>query len=121
MNDQSAGWSPDSGDDDDDGDRRLRSALQRTLMDRARLAAERDGQKGPRRLVQNSIALAAALLLVGVIMLGFDTFLTSVQKIMRMMDADTPQPQAEPAPPDTAEPMPAYVVPPEPSPGDATR
>lgn len=114
MNDQSAGWSPDSGDDDDADDRRLRSVLERTLMDRARRAAERDRQKGPRRLVQHAIALAAALVLVITIMLGFDAFLTSMQKLMRMLGEEgSGQTQAQPAAPDPADPIPAYVVPPE--------
>ena len=117
MNDQSAGWSPDSGDDDYDGEgHRLRSALERTLMDRARRAAEQDRQKGPRRPLQHAIALAAALLLVLVIGLGFDAFLTSVQKVMRMLDAEEArqkQQQQEQVAPDPTEPMPAYVVPEE--------
>jgi hypothetical protein len=119
MNDQSAGWSPDSGDDDYEGEGyRQRSALQRTLMDRARLEAELDRQKGPRRWLQHALALAAAVVLVLVIGLGFDAFLTSVQKVMRMIDADEArqqQQQQQPLPPqsepDPSEPMPAYVVP----------
>jgi F0F1-type ATP synthase assembly protein I len=117
MNDQSAGWSPDSGDDDYDGEgHRLRSQLQRTLMDRARREAERDRQKGPRRTLQHAIALAAALVLTLVIGLGFDAFLTSVQKVMRMLDEQEAQQkqqqqQQEPVQPDPSEPIPAYVVP----------
>ena len=114
MNDQSAGWSPDSGDDDYDGDgHRLRSRLERTLMDRARRAAERDRQKGPRRPVQHAIALAAALVLTLVIGLGFDAFLTSVQKVLRMLDEQEARQkqQQEQVQPDPSEPIPAYVVP----------
>lgn len=117
MNDQSAGWSPDSGDDDFD-QRRLRSSVERALMDRARNAAERDRQKGPRRWLERALALAAALVLVTVIGLGFDAFLTSVQKVMRMLDeqdAKQKQEQAQPQPQPT-DPMPAYVVPSEPEP-----
>jgi hypothetical protein len=114
MNDHSAGWSPDSGDDDYEG-RRLRSSVERTLMDRARQAAERDRQKGPRRLVQSLVALVAAVGLVSAIMFGFDAFLTSVQKVMRMLEAEEArqeqQQQREQAPPQPGEPMPAYVVP----------
>jgi hypothetical protein len=112
MNDQSAGWSPDSGDDDYDGENhRLR--LERTLMDRARRAAERDRQKGPRRPLQHAVAMAAAVVLTLVIGLGFDAFLTSVQKVLRMLDEQEAQQQQqqEQAPPDPSEPMPAYVVP----------
>ena len=119
MNDQSAGWSPDSGDDDDPDDRRLRSVLERTLMDRARQAAERDRQKGPRRFVQHAVALAAALVLVVVIMLGFDAFLTSVQKLMDMVEDEGDQTRSQPAKPDPAQPIPAYVVPAEEPPPEA--
>ena len=114
MNDQSAGWSPDSGDDDYDGEgHRLRSRLERTLMDRARRAAERDRQKGPRRPVQHAIALAAAVVLTLVIGLGFDAFLTSVQKVLRMLDEQEARQkqQQEQVQPDPSEPIPAYVVP----------
>lgn len=114
MNDQSAGWSPDSGDDDYDGEgHRLRSRLERTLMDRARRAAERDRQKGPRRPLQHAIALAAAVVLTLVIGLGFDAFLTSVQKVLRMLDEQEARQkqQQEQVQPDPSEPIPAYVVP----------
>lgn len=113
MNDQSSGWSPDSGDDDYEN-RRRRSSIERTLMDRARRAAERDHQKGPRRLLQHSIALALAIGLVLVIALGFDAFLTSMQKVMRMLDeeeARQKQEQSQPQAPKPEDPMPAYVVP----------
>jgi hypothetical protein len=113
MNDQTSGWSPDSGDDEHDS-RRLRSSLERTLMDRARLAAERDRQKGPSRLLQHSIAFALALALVLTIALGFDAFLTSMQKVMRIIDQEAEQQeqqQAEPHVPRPEDPMPAYVVP----------
>ena len=120
MNDQSAGWSPDSGDDDYDGEgHRLRSRLERTLMDRARRAAERDRQKGPRRPLQNAVALAAAVVLVAVIMLGFHLFLSSVQKVMRVLDEQEArqkqqqQQQQQPVQPDPSAPIPAYVVPPD--------
>ena len=114
MNDQSAGWSPDSGDDDYDGEgHRLRSKLERTLMDRARRAAEQDRQKGPRRYLQHALALAAAIVLVLVIGLGFDAFLTSVQKVMRMLDAEEARQKQkqEQVEPDPSKPIPAYVVP----------
>jgi hypothetical protein len=112
MNDQSAGWSPDSDDDDYDGEgHRMRSALERTLMDRARRAAEQDRRKGPRPWLQHAVALVAALALVLVIGLGFDAFLTSVQKVMRMLDAEEARQQREQPAPDPSEPIPAYVVP----------
>ena len=83
-------------------------------MDRARQAAERDRRKGPRRPLERAVALAAAVTLVLVLGLGFDAFLTSVQKVMRMLDAEEArqqQEQAEKSKPDPSEPIPAYVVP----------
>lgn len=113
MNDQSAGWSPDSGDDEYDGEgHRMRSALERTLMERARRAAEQDRQKRPRPWLQHAVALVAAVVLVLVIGLGFDAFLTSVQKVMRMLDAEEARQKQEQPAPDPSEPIPAYVVPP---------
>jgi len=112
MNDQSSGWSPDFNDDDDRDDGPLRSNVERSLMDRARRAAERDREKGPRRYIQHAIALIAALCLVAAIALGFDTFLTAMQKFMRMGESDSRPATSQPAkPPDPTEPMPAYVVP----------
>ena len=89
MNDQSAGWSPDSGDDDYDGEgHRLRSALERTLMDRARRAAERTGRKARDARCSTRSRSPRPLVLMLVIGLGFDAFLTSVQKVMRMLDEE---------------------------------
>jgi|OpeIllAssembly_1097287.scaffolds.fasta_scaffold372922_2 cytochrome c-type biogenesis protein CcmH/NrfG len=111
MNDQSAGWSPDSDDEGDAEERRQRRFVERQLMDRARRAAEHDHQERPSRLLQHVIALAAALGLVLVITLGFDAFLTSMQKVMRMIDAEEQRQQQEEATPNPEDPMPAYVVP----------
>jgi hypothetical protein len=110
MNDHSAGWSPGADDGDDGEGRRQRSFVERQLMDRARRAAEHDHQERPRRVLQHAVALAAALGLVLVIALGFDAFLTSMQKVMRMIDAEE-QKQQEAAAPKPEDPMPAYVVP----------
>lgn len=110
MNDTSAGWSPES-DDDEEGERRLRSTVERALMDRARAAAERDRQKEPRRLGPSLVALSAALVLVLVIGLGFDAFLTSVQRVLRMISEEEQRQQQETPAPDPTEPMPAYIVP----------
>src|SRR5512136_2708415 len=110
MADQSAGGSPGSGDEDGEGTRQ-RSWLERELMERARRAAELDRQRGPRRLLQHSIAFAAAVVLVVVLALGIDAFLTSMQKVNRMLDEQEQQErQSQPAP-DPKDPMPAYVVP----------
>jgi hypothetical protein len=111
MDDQSTGGSPGPGDADDGGPRRQQTSLERQLMDRARLAAERDRQKGPRRTLQHAIAMAAAVGLVLVIALGFDAFLTSMQKVMRMLDAEEERQKQEQAAPKPDEPIPAYVVP----------
>ena len=111
MNDRSAGPAPDF-DDGDALDRHgRRSSVERKLMDRARRAAERDRQKGPRRPLQQALALAAAVTLVLVIALGFDAFLTSVQKVMRMLAEEESRQQQEQSTPKPGDPIPAYVVP----------
>lgn len=84
-----------------------RAAVERALMDRARAHASREHEK-PSRKLQHSLALLAALVLVGVILFGFDAFLTAMQKFMEIK-------VEEPAPKPT-EPMPAFVVPPDVSP-----
>lgn len=111
MNDQVAGASPDPGDVDDGEHRRQKSLLERQLMDRARRAAERDRQPRPRRTLQHAIALLAALGLVLIITLGFDAFLTSMQKVMRMLDEEEQKQKQEQAAPRPEDPIPAYVVP----------
>lgn len=127
MNDQSRGDLPEQPDDDPDGQRReLAASLQRKLMERARLAAERDRVKPPSRLLQNVLALLAALLVVFVVVFGFNAFLTSMQKVMRMLDEQEQQQQQEDErrqqeverqriekQKQATEPMPAYVVPAE--------
>jgi hypothetical protein len=72
-------------------------------MARAHASATRPVEKAPRRLLQHSIALALALLLVVVVLVGFDKFLTSMQKFLEL--------KIEEPPPAVTEPMPAYVVP----------
>lgn len=88
-----------------------RTALQRALMERARLSAERDQQKPPRRTLQHALALVAALLVVGTLVFGFDAFLSSMQRVMRLLDEDAARQQAEQPQPQPDEPIPAYVVP----------
>jgi hypothetical protein len=85
--------------------------LRRAIMERARLSAERDRQKPPRRTLQHAIALAAALVVVGTLVFGFDAFLASMQKVMRLLDEDEARQQSEQALPRPDEPIPAYVVP----------
>jgi hypothetical protein len=100
-----------------EGDRRrLAASVQRRLMEqRARLAAERARVKPPSRLIEKVLALIAALIVVFIVTLGFDAFLTSMQKVMRMLDDEEQRQEAERK---KNEPIPAYVVPPEPAPQD---
>jgi hypothetical protein len=76
-------------------------------MDRARILAAHQPEK-PRRLLQHSVALVAAIAIVGVVLLGLNAFLVAMQ---RYMDTEV----VEPAPAAT-DPMPAYVVQPDVSP-----
>ena len=112
MNDQSSGIPHEPPDDDpDDARRELAAAAQRRLMEqRARLAAGRDHVESPSRWLQHTFALIAALVVVLIVTFGFDAFLSSLQKLTEMLDRETQrQEEAQKA----AEPMPAYVVPPE--------
>lgn len=113
MNDVSSGrWSPEpDGDEPDDKKDLARDEVQRRLMERARLAAERDQQKPPRRLLQHFIAFVAALAVVGTLVFGFDAFLASFQRLMHIMDEEEQRQQTEQAQPRPDEPIPAYVVP----------
>ena len=127
MNDQFRGDLPEQPDDDPDGQRReLAASLQRKLMERARIAAERDSVKRPSRLLQHVLALIAALLVVFVVLFGFNAFLTGMQKVMRMLDEQEQQQQQEEEQrqqqlerqrrekqKQATEPMPVYAVPPE--------
>ncbi len=76
-------------------------------MDRARALAAHQPEK-PRRLLQHSVSLVAAILIVGIVLLGFNAFLVAMQ---RYMDTEI----VEPAPSAT-DPMPAYAVQPDVSP-----
>ena len=85
-----------------------KATVERALMDRFRDRALREPEKPPRQRLQRLIALVLSLALVAVMLLGFDTFLTAVQKFMEIEVVD-------PAPPVT-DPMPAFVVTPDVSP-----
>lgn len=87
-----------------DGAGAQRAAVERALMERARARASHEPER-PRRWLQHSLALAAALALVAVIMLGLDAFVSAMQRFMDTKIVDPP-------PPPTA-PMPAYAVPAE--------
>ena len=80
-----------------------RAAVQRLLMDRAMSQAGRELDR-PRDWLRHGLALLAALLLVGVVLMGFDAFLTAMQKFMEAQAVD-------PAPAATeAQPIQAYAV-----------
>lgn len=83
------------------GDRR--AAVQRLLMDRAGSQAGRELDQ-PRDWLRHGLALLAALLLVGVVLMGFDAFLTAMQKFMEAQAVD-PAPAAT-----AAQPIQAYAV-----------
>jgi len=113
MNEQGSGGPSACKNGDRDGDQRESApSLQRAFMDRARRAVERDQEKRPRRLGQHLVALVAAFGLTFVILYGFDAFLTSMQKVMRMMDEQDERQKQEEAERKKREPIPAYVVPP---------
>jgi ferric-dicitrate binding protein FerR (iron transport regulator) len=82
------------------------SALQRAIAERAREFAMDSTRPRPRRHWQHAITLIAALLVVALVFLGFDTFLTSMQKLLAIMAAD-------PAP---TGPVPVFMVPEPPHP-----
>jgi len=79
-----------------------RAVLQRALMDRARAQAERDQEKPPKHVLPRVVAGTLALGVVLVVMLGFNAFLTSMQKVMGL--------EVTAPPPAPTEPMPAYAV-----------
>ena len=80
-----------------------RAAVQRLLMDRARSQAGREHEQ-PRDWLRHGLALLAALMLVGVVLMGFDAFLTAMQRFMETQAVDPTPPAVE------AQPMQAYAV-----------
>ncbi len=92
-----------------------RAAVERALMDRARTQAARAREPSPRRYLQHTVALALALILVAFVMLGFDRFLTSLQKYMEVEITER-APGAASQTDAPAPAIPAYVVPAEVSP-----
>jgi Na+-transporting methylmalonyl-CoA/oxaloacetate decarboxylase gamma subunit len=111
MNDSSPPVEQD-GSPDSAGPPPAQPTLQRAFMDRARRAVEREHEKPPRRLVQQLVALVAAFALTFGIVYVIDAFLTSMQKVMRMMDEQEERQKQEEAERKKKEPIPAYVVPP---------
>lgn len=82
------------------------TALQRAIAERAREFATDNRRLRPQRYWQYAIAMAGALLVVSLVFFGFDTFLTSMQKLLVIMAAD----------PTPTEPMPVFMVPESPEP-----
>ena len=114
MNDLSPGCPPEVQDrsHDDAKQQSGQPTLQRAYMDRARRAVEREHEKSPSRVVQHLVAMSAALALTFGIVYVFNAFLTSMQKVMRMMDEQEDLQKQEEADRKRREPIPAYVVPP---------
>ena len=114
MNDLSPGCPPEpqDGSRDEASEQSAQPSLQRAFMDRARRAVEREQEKAPRRLRQHLVALVAAFALTFGIVYVIDAFLTSMQKVMRMMDEQEERQKQEEADRKSKEPIPAYVVPP---------
>jgi cytochrome c-type biogenesis protein CcmH/NrfG len=110
MRDQGPGRSPEF-ENGDDEDRQRAHGLQRAFMDRARRAVEREQAPTPRRVGQRVVALIAALALTFGIVFVFDAFLSSMQKVMRMLDEQEERQKQEEIERKKKEPMPAYVVP----------
>ncbi len=114
MNDTSTGCPREvqEGSCEDGTQHSAQPSLQRAYMDRARRAVEREHEKSPGRLGQHLVALVAAFALTFGILYVFNAFLTSMQKVMRMMDEQEERQQQEEADRKRKEPIPAYVVPP---------
>jgi hypothetical protein len=93
-----------------------RAAVERALMDRFRDQANRPEEKAPQRIVQHGIALALAVGLVLIVLLGFDKFLTSMQKFMEVEIQDSPPAASAPQAPQAEQSIPAFVVPADVSP-----
>ena len=114
MNDSSPGCPPavQDGSQDVAKQQTAQPSLQRAFMDRARRAVEREHEKSPRRLGQHVVSLVAAFALTFGILYVFDAFLTSMQRVMRMIDEQEARQRQEEADRKAKEPIPAYVVPP---------
>jgi len=110
MRDQGPGRSPEfeSGDDED---KRRAHGVQRAFMDRARRAVEHEQAPAPRGVGHRVVAFVAALALTFGIVFVFDAFLSSMQKVMHMLDEQEERQQQEEIERKKKEPMPAYVVP----------
>jgi hypothetical protein len=85
-----------------------KAAAERALMNQFRDRASREPEQPPRPTLPRLVAFVLSLTLVAAMLLGFNTFLTAVQ---RFMDIEV----VDPAPAAT-DPMPAFVVTPDVSP-----
>jgi hypothetical protein len=83
-----------------------RTELQRAIAERAREFSVDSRRPRPQRYGQYAITLVLAILVVGLVLLGFDTFLSSMQKLIAIMGTD-PVPTG---------PVPVYMVPEPPHP-----
>jgi cytochrome c-type biogenesis protein CcmH/NrfG len=110
MHDQGSGRSPES-EAGGDEDKRRAQGVQRAFMDRARRAVEHEQAPTPRRVGHRVVAFVAALALTFGIVFVFDAFLSSMQKVMRMLDEQEERQQQEEIERKKKEPIPAYVVP----------
>lgn len=89
-------------------------ALRRAISERASEFAVGHRVGGRHRYWQQAIALAGALLVVALVFIGFDSFLTGMQKVIAIMAADpAPTPALTPTP---TEAMPVFMVPEPPDP-----
>lgn len=109
MNDQNTGGP--TGFENDDADQRRVQAVQRAFMDRARRAVEHEQAPTPRRVGHRVVAFVVALALTFGIVFAFDAFLSSMQKVMHMLDEQEERQQQEEIERKKKEPIPAYVVP----------
>jgi hypothetical protein len=83
-----------------------RTEVQRAIAERAReFAPGRHGYR-PQRYGEYAVAVVLALMVVGLVVLGFDAFLSSMQKVIEIMAARPPP----------AEPLPVFMVPEAPPP-----
>lgn len=89
------------------------ATLQRVFMDRARRAVEREHERPPLRLGQKAIALVAACALAFGIVYAFASFLGGMQRVMDLLNEEERRQQQAEDEKKKAEPMPAYVVPPD--------
>ena len=75
-----------------------KATVERALMDRFRDRALREPENAPPATLPRLLALALSLALVAAMLLGFDTFLTAVQKFMEVEVVDPAPAATDPMP-----------------------